>query len=627
MSENKNLNTDSENTAENKNNPQLKVTAPPPVVSEKEAKRNKKTLIGVALGVLALVVVIIAVVIIKNSINQGPKPVVVTDANGVPVTDENGEPVTYIPETQVVTYTDKNGEVKTTVVIKDNTTGQPVVIGSTAVNVTDENGEVVTDQYGHVVTTVEDVTSYDDIIGTTIYAVTDGQGNTMRDEQGNVYTTSVQLTTNPFEVAPAEIEWKSSRGGTQADYFSSVAPFDGGYISAVVTNSKDGTYSGFSELGYATPYTVLTKYKENGDVDWEKAIGSARGLLVITAVVPDNDGGFYAVGYGKNIGGKAGKGNWDGAVFKFDKKGNEVWSKVFGTSTVDLLNGACLTADGGIVAVGSVGNNDGDAAGFDKPQYQSAACIVKYSSDGSLVFKNIIGGNEDTFNGVCQGTDGGIYCIGNFYSGTLFENLGGARKTGDSGIVKFSSSGKYLQVAPIAGEGHESFTGITACKNGGVAVVGRSNSSDAGSTDSVFVSDLAARGGYDSYIFKYNNDLTFVFATPLRGQYDDNLESIVETEDGKYIVAGYSNSSSRDFKGITTRGGNDMVIACFTRTGSLSWARSFGGTNHDSASAICLANDGGYVVAGRTLSKDIDMKGIAQYVNGKSVGVIVKFPQ
>ena len=35
----------------------------------------------------------------------------------------------------------------------------------------------------------------------------------------------------------------------------------------------------------------------------------------------------------------------------------------------------------------------------------------------------------------------------------------------------------------------------------------------------------------------------------------------------------------------------------------------------------------GYVVAGRTLSKDIDMKGISQYVNGKSVGVIAKFPE
>ena len=43
--------------------------------------------------------------------------------------------------------------------------------------------------------------------------------------------------------------------------------------------------------------------------------------------------------------------------------------------------------------------------------------------------------------------------------------------------------------------------------------------------------------------------------------------------------------------------------------------------------SIKFAKDNGYVIAGRTLSKDIDMKGIAQYVNGRSVGVIAKFPE
>ena len=70
-----------------------------------------------------------------------------------------------------------------------------------------------------------------------------------------------------------------------------------------------------------------------------------------------------------------------------------------------------------------------------------------------------------------------------------------------------------------------------------------------------------------------------------------------------------------------------MVIASFDEYGNLSWARSFGGTQNESANAICLAEKDGYVIAGRTLSKDIDMKGISQYVNGKSVGVIAKFPE
>ena len=101
----------------------------------------------------------------------------------------------------------------------------------------------------------------------------------------------------------------------------------------------------------------------------------------------------------------------------------------------------------------------------------------------------------------------------------------------------------------------------------------------------------------------------------------------MEKDDGSFIVAGSSNSSSRDFKGITTRGGDDMVIASFDSRGSLTWARSFGGTMDESTNAICLAKDGGYIIAGRTQSKDIDMEGIATYVVGKPVGVVVKFPE
>ena len=240
-----------------------------------------------------------------------------------------------------------------------------------------------------------------------------------------------------------------------------------------------------------------------------------------------------------------------------------------------------------------------------------------------MLWKNIVGGNQDTFNGVAEDTDGNLFVIGDFYSGNLFTGLGSS----DSAVVKFSPIGEYLDIAPIAGKNTENFLAITACKNGGVAVVGRSNSSDAGSTESFFVSDLASRGGFDAYIIKFKSDLSVEFANPFRGQNDDSLTSIVELEDGSFITAGYSNSSTRDFKGITTRGGDDIVIAAFDKLGSLSWARSVGGTKDDSANAICLGSDGGYLVAGKTLSNDIDMKGIAQYVNGKSVGVIVKFPE
>ena len=601
--------------------------------------KSKKTL-AIVIPIACAVVVVLGIVggiVFKNlkDKNKGeidPGIFVVTDENGIAVTDESGVPVTYVAETEYVNVTDING-LNVTDADGNNVTTLVYKEQEVTVNVkdTDEKGEQVTNSKGEAVTKQEAIKQDPNkaegdkvVLGTTAVAVTDGQGNTAVDNAGNPFTTIVEITSNPVAVEPAVLDWKASLGGTAEDYFSSIeTDKDGNYIAANVTNSKDGQFKEYESLGYAAPYTVLVKYDKSGNIKWQKALGHRRGTLQIMDILTNDDGTFYAIGYGKNVGGVNGRGYYDGAVFKFDKDGNEIWHKIFGSSTVDMFNGGTKTSDGGVVVVGSVGNNDFDAKGFGKNELESAACIVKYDSDGNLVWKNIVGGDKDYFNGVVEGTSGDIFVVGNFYSGELFEGLGSS----DAGVVKFSAKGKYVGVAPISGRGIESFKGITACKNGGVAVVGKSNSSDSGNIDSLFVSDLASRGGYDAYIVKFDEDLKREFAKPFRGQYDDDLVAVIEKEDGVFIAVGKSNSSSRDLKGITTRGGDDMVIASFDKYGNLTWARSFGGTQNESASAICLAEKEGYVVAGRTLSKDIDMKGISQYVNGRSVGVIAKFPE
>ncbi len=543
------------------------------------------------------------------------------------VTDAKGEEKTTIKNEAV---TDSKGNKLTTVVYEnvDVTVNVPVT-NNKGENVTNSKGETETQQVVIPQNPNDQKPGGSVILGTTAVAITDAIGNTAVDESGDVFTTVVEITSNPSTVEPAAIKWKTALGGTEADYFSSIdSDKDGNFIATNVTNSINGDFTEFAGLKFKTPYTVLVKYDKKGDEIWRKAVGSKSGLLVLNDIIVNEDGSFYAVGYGKNVGGinaakLPGKGYYDAAVYKFDKDGNEVWHKVFGTSTVDVFNAATPTSDGGVIVVGSVGNNDGDATGFNKPEFQSAACIVKYNSKGDVEWKNIVGGNTDTFNDVCIDKDGNIFCVGNFASGVLFPCLG---KT-DGGVVKFTSKGKFELATPLAGTGNDLFSGITACKTGGVVVVGRSNSNDISSPDSLFIDNMGSRGGYDAYIIKLDDTLGISFAKPFRGQYDDNLVDIVEKEDGSFVAVGCSNSSTRDFKGITTRGGDDIVIASFDLYGNLTWARSFGGTADESAYAVCVSPKGGYAVAGRTLSKNIDMAGIAQYVSGKSVGVIVNFPE
>ena len=68
--------------------------------------------------------------------------------------------------------------------------------------------------------------------------------------------------------------------------------------------------------------------------------------------------------------------------------------------------------------------------------------------------------------------------------------------------------------------------------------------------------------------------------------------SIQQTNDGGYIVAGYTNS-----KGA---GDFDVWVLKLDSDGALEWDKTFGGIESDHARAIQQIEDGMYVVAGGT---------------------------
>lgn len=596
-------------------------------IGENAAKENKKNNGGkqkkllyiiIPVAVLLVAAAVVTALLVSNS--KKPKPVRVTDENGVELTNPDGTPVTVIPETEIVTVLDENGNP----VLDEN--GNPVTTVKyrdmvITVPVTDENGNT---SYETRVVRPEESHAPGDVIGSTAIVVTDGNGNTGVDGSGNVITTIIDVTVGPSaDIEPAKIDWKYTRGGTQVDYISDIIlTSDKSYITSNVTNSTDGDFAKFKDAGLVVPYTVLSKTDASGKILWEKAVGNQNGVFVITSLAPASDGSFYAAGYGKNVDGSTGYGFYDAFVAKFSSSGDRLWIKKFGTSTVDMFNGIAVTSDGGVVAVGSVGTNDRDAKGFGGEELQSRASIAKFSSSGELVFKNFIGGNQDVLNDVAIGADGNIYAVGSFYSGKLFESKGKS----DAGIVKFSSDGKYSSISPVAGSGVESFNAILASSDGSLFISGRSNSADSADSSSFFTGDLSARGEYDAYIIKYNTSLEVVGASAFRGQNTERFEDLVEMPDGTVVAVGYTNSSTRDLKNVTTRGGDDIVIAGFSKRCELLWARSFGGTKDDSASSVCLGADGGYVIAGRSASQDVDLKNLSQYGGGNSVGVVVKFP-
>jgi gliding motility-associated-like protein len=84
------------------------------------------------------------------------------------------------------------------------------------------------------------------------------------------------------------------------------------------------------------------------------------------------------------------------------------------------------------------------------------------------------------------------------------------------------------------------------------------------------------------------------------GSLADAGNALALTKDGGYIIAGSAKSNDGDFK--DNRSKEDYAIVKTDSLGKILWTRNFGGDNADIATSVCVATNGGYMVAGYTNS-------------------------
>ena len=93
----------------------------------------------------------------------------------------------------------------------------------------------------------------------------------------------------------------------------------------------------------------------------------------------------------------------------------------------------------------------------------------------------------------------------------------------------------------------------------------------------------------------------------LGGSLIDIAYSIQQTTDGGYIIAGYTESTDGDISG--NHGIWDYWIVKLTSTGNVDWQKSLGGSGWDRAFSVQQATNGGYIIAGESYSNDGDVTG------------------
>jgi hypothetical protein len=114
-------------------------------------------------------------------------------------------------------------------------------------------------------------------------------------------------------------------------------------------------------------------------------------------------------------------------------------------------------------------------------------------------------------------------------------------------------------------------------------------------------------GATDFWVVKLDAKGNLQWQKCLGGTNFDDATSIQQTLDGGYIVSGYTNSNNGDVSG--NHGSTDFWVVKLDTIGNLQWQKCLGGTNSDEATSIKQTSNGGFIIAGQTISNDGDVSG------------------
>ncbi len=347
-------------------------------------------------------------------------------------------------------------------------------------------------------------------------------------------------------------DWSLPIGGTGTDRAYSIQQTaDGGYIVAGYTYS----------FGAGGADAWVLKLNANGSVAWQKTYGGTNGDWA-SSIQQTADGGYIVAGFTSSFG----AGGDDAWVLKLNDDGSVAWQHAYGRTGSELAYSIQQTADGGFIVAGST--NSFGAGGND-------AWVFKlHTNTGFVDWQKTFGGTgDDVVTSIHQTADGGYIVAG-------YTDSFGAGSY-DAWVLKLNADGSVAWQKTYGGTGNDSFASIQQTADGGYIVTGSTNSFGAG-------------GSGDAWVLKLNADGSVAWQKTYGGTHGDLATSIRQTADGGYIVAGITSS----FGGWSF----DAWVFKLNADGSIAWQKSYGGTGSDHANSIRQTADGGYIVAGYTSS-------------------------
>lgn len=222
-----------------------------------------------------------------------------------------------------------------------------------------------------------------------------------------------------------------------------------------------------------------------------------------------------------------------------------------------------LTSDGGYIVAGKT--DSFGAGGID-------LWVLKLRPEGAVEWQKTYGGTSHDWSQSIQPTSDEGYIVA---GGTTSFGAG----EDDLWVLKLRPDGTVEWQKTYGVADYNCAHSIQQTSDGGYIVAGET---------------MSCNGAIDFWVLKLRPDGTVEWQKTYGGVDYDRADSIQQTNDGGYIVAGGTTSFGA--------GKDDLWVLKLGHDGTVEWQKSYGGANSEWGNFIQQTSDGGYIVAGETLS-------------------------